>query len=413
MTNTFSSILPTACIAISIWSATGCVVETPVSSDEVAESLVSVAADGESSLKWNRIVWNRIVWNSIRWNDIDWPRLPPAKQLWHHLRANGVTRAPLSQADADPRLAKALVDPEVREILGYIVECALPSTAALTYEDASGTPWTFSGLHGLAPQWEDQSACDTSCQRTVSACLLARVNYHGERNVMSWRRASGIPYNEYTRGLEHPSRDENLSFALEEGAVWGNFFLETPSVHVCRGQDTVPSLSIPGVDASRYDGLVPMGAIRMCANDAECLRRVYAGPCAGAANPVCRERRGNGAYDRCQAPGGQEYTEVITIRRADFAIHADFVAGHALDPQLSSCAAKVGHTRPECLDDEYGPACVERSLDDCGQHSVRKPGAALSRNASTCAAYVCAIDGSCCTSSWDESCVEQAEYLCQ
>ncbi len=415
-------------LLLALLAPSACVVEDDIAATRGA---ILLGADSEqSSLRWNRIYWNRIYWNRIYWNG-----LSPGQQLWHEIRSDTLIAGPLSEAADDSRFTEALTDSAVRDLFGYVVECALPGGTAVSYVDDDGATWTFPGLHGLTPEWETTQGCDVTCQRTVSACIYARVNYFGQRNVLSWRTGSGIRSTPSTPGMEDPSADEDASFHLDEGAVWGNMFLENPEMWVCRGSDTVVGLSLPGVDLGIYNGQVPMGAIRMCAGDQDCLEEVYAGPCYAHPDAVCQSKHGqNDAYDQCAAPGGSVYTEVLTIHRADFGFHADFVPGAGLDPVLSSCASKAAAYAPtsDCAND-WDTGCVDYALGagwslaleelGCNNgllpgtgHAVSQVGTPLDRHTSTCTAYVCAIDGSCCDdllNGWDADCVAMAAEICQ
>src|SRR6476620_216514 len=62
---------------------------------------------------------------------------------------------------------------EGRDKVAYLVRCALPANTSIT----KGS-YTFQGLMGMAPQWQN-GACDTTCQENVSACILAHVNTAG------------------------------------------------------------------------------------------------------------------------------------------------------------------------------------------------------------------------------------------
>jgi hypothetical protein len=105
--------------------------------------------------------------------------------------------------------------PEGRELLTYVVRCALPENEELSVE-ISGTTYVFPGLLGMAPQWVD-GECDLSCQRWVSGCLLAHVNAFGV----------SVPISVRTPGTEiATSQFEIAEYDVQEGAFWGNLFVE-------------------------------------------------------------------------------------------------------------------------------------------------------------------------------------------
>lgn len=96
-----------------------------------------------------------------------------------------------------------------RALLKYAAICALPSEATLTVGGAS-----YRGYYGLAPEWET-GTCGESCQRWVTACLLAHAN------------ANGTPVEISLRG-EHPALraapDAVAAFTEQEAAFYGNAF---------------------------------------------------------------------------------------------------------------------------------------------------------------------------------------------
>jgi hypothetical protein len=103
---------------------------------------------------------------------------------------------------------------EGRDLLKYVVKCALPDGQQLVTQ-VSGEIFVFRGSLGFAPEWLDQT-CDESCQRWVSACLLAHVNAYGVSVPISIRAS-------------HPnittSPFELEAYGVQEGAFWGNLFV--------------------------------------------------------------------------------------------------------------------------------------------------------------------------------------------
>ena len=92
------------------------------------------------------------------------------------------------------------------------MRCALPATTSIT----KGS-YTFQGLLGLAPQWQN-GACDTNCQEAVSACLLAHVNTAG-LHIPLWIVAQN-PIVGWGQDPEFPN---------QEAAFFGNVFM--PGAH--------------------------------------------------------------------------------------------------------------------------------------------------------------------------------------
>ncbi|HLL85378.1 MAG TPA: hypothetical protein VK420_22090, partial [Longimicrobium sp.] len=121
---------------------------------------------------------------------------------------------PLTALFSDAYVSRQLTDPSAREVLGYIVSCALDSTQMLK------TPWgKLAGEAGLCPAWES-SAPSQECLERVSACLLARNNAFGHRVPISMRG-------------EDPARP--ALFALASEVPTYTLQLPTPSTHPAFG----------------------------------------------------------------------------------------------------------------------------------------------------------------------------------
>jgi hypothetical protein len=172
--------------------------------------------------------------------------------------ANGLPLSPSASAIAR--------DPASREFFKYIVSCALPEGALLTLKD-QGQTYTFGGALGVAPEWLN-GRCDTTCQRWVTACVLARVNHLGQHVEISIRgdnRALAIQ--------PHEIRD----YSVREATYYGNFFQTTPEAYTCLppGASSIvrvcgPSLSdCPMTVAGSCDAVCagpgPNGTFRDCA----------------------------------------------------------------------------------------------------------------------------------------------------
>lgn len=122
---------------------------------------------------------------------------------------------------------------EGRKWLQYLIGCALPGGIEL-YGKADGVEYTFEGVLGLAPDWEDEGLTPEQ-ERWVSACMLARTNYFGKHVEISMRS----PLNDAPAGLK-TTPEEERAFSLYEGDFFGNIFLEPPAAvaGVCKGERT-------------------------------------------------------------------------------------------------------------------------------------------------------------------------------
>ncbi|HEU0037333.1 MAG TPA: hypothetical protein VFQ53_42275 [Kofleriaceae bacterium] len=100
-----------------------------------------------------------------------------------------------------------------REVLAYIVSCALPARTSVTVK-YGGASYMFPGSIGLAPGWATR-APTVSERRWVTACLLARTNLYGVTVELSLRG----PHPALAAGLT-----ETLGYTLVEGAFYGDLF---------------------------------------------------------------------------------------------------------------------------------------------------------------------------------------------
>ncbi|HEU4404427.1 MAG TPA: HYR domain-containing protein [Polyangiaceae bacterium] len=143
---------------------------------------------------------------------------------------NGMTQNGLWQ-DAfwqqNPAVLQVLRNnPYARELLKYTYECAMPK-GQLTTIDPGGVNLVLRGGIGLAPQWgEEGGVCDKSCQRWVTACLLARTNAYGESVEISMRAPDDAPEPIKTALALAPGEADE--YELFEGAFYGNLFEQTP-----------------------------------------------------------------------------------------------------------------------------------------------------------------------------------------
>jgi hypothetical protein len=115
--------------------------------------------------------------------------------------------------------------------VSYLVRCALPATASITKLDDYGKSYTFPGLLGMAPQWQN-GACDQACQENVSACMLAHVNTAGA-HIALWLVAENSAV----------GWGQDPEFPNQEASFFGNIFMQgahgavgsTPPAYYCTG----------------------------------------------------------------------------------------------------------------------------------------------------------------------------------
>ncbi|MBX3160747.1 MAG: hypothetical protein KF773_32575 [Deltaproteobacteria bacterium] len=218
--------------------------------------------------------------------------LLPNRLVANRLGTNSLTNAMLSA----PEL---LATPGGREVLTYVISCALEPRAQLVLQDR-GTRYTFEGGLGLAPAWRFHVPTQAE-RRWVTACVLARTNLFGAAVPLSLRGANPAL---------QPALLEPAGYALVEGAFYGDLFApDGPKLFACDAlvRDLDLGLSTQDLracvmsDASGQDG-----ATTRCGF-------TYAGRCSVAdlaPAPACTSLLP--AHRGCRG-GGDRYDEVITV----------------------------------------------------------------------------------------------------
>jgi hypothetical protein len=207
-----------------------------------------------AALNLNGITSNAITSNAITSNAI----------TSNAITSNAITSNAIT---SNALLAGALTDPAARELLKYVVSCALPAGAAVevTVEDVD---YVFPGQIGLAPEWgEPDGSCGPDCRKWVSACVLSRVNYLGVPTMISMR---GKHF-----ALE-ASQSEQLAYPRGEAAYWGDIFAQPQTLRACLfpGKSEIPRVCGP--------------SIRDCFVDV-----------VGDCDEVCDEAVADGSYQGC------------------------------------------------------------------------------------------------------------------
>jgi hypothetical protein len=200
------------------------------------------------------------------------------------LAANGLAANGLA---ANGLAANGLADPAAHNFMEYVVSCALPAGHSVTYTSA-GVSYTFAGGIGIAPSWEHQK-CDGSCQRWVSACVLARLNKLGVHRQISIRGA-----NDALAITAHETQD----FPVREATYYGNLFQ---------------------VEQPRYACLPPQATQipRVCGDSLVGCAVAIPGPC----EKVCETPGRNGTYRECASRElsnrdghrAEVYDETVTV----------------------------------------------------------------------------------------------------
>ena len=177
-----------------------------------------------------------------------------------------------------------------RKVLAYAAGCALAADQTVDFV-VGGVTSTLYGAMGIAPAWTSR-ALTSSEAAWVSACLFARVNLTSAIVQISARGGQS--------GLA-TTPDEEASYQIEEGAFWGNAFIDLGGV---------AANACDGVDQAANDGYGDL-PLRQCAqpdgtgsNLTPCGFH-YAGLCGSACNTAS-------PYANCAVGGGGSHAEVIT-----------------------------------------------------------------------------------------------------
>jgi hypothetical protein len=206
----------------------------------------------------------------------------------------------------DPVAAGALLATEDgREVLSFIVSCALPEAVTVFATATDDTVYQFYGDMGLASEWLDHPLREAG-RGWVSACLFARTNDHGVPQPISMRgqhKALAV------------SPAEAATYTLEEGAFYGDYFVtqgEPMKSIACRGEDQA---------SGEFGGL----ALRDCAetDPADASHTLcgfaYAGDCGDFVPAhACKQFSPHDFYRKCQdrpigMSGCRAFGEVITV----------------------------------------------------------------------------------------------------
>jgi hypothetical protein len=253
-------------------SAFGSLIAACVGNDP-AESTTTQSVVSENKLVANKLVANKLVANKLVANKLVANKLVANKLVANKLAVHDL----LGTADG-------------REVLSYIISCAIPDGVIIVAFADDGTEYDFPGEVGLTPTWEHHPLNDIG-KGWISACLFARVNAHDVAVPISLRGPN--------RALA-TTPDELAGWPLEEGAFYGDYF--TP------GTDPIIWIACRGKDKAAGDtgGLVD----RDCAapdpadpTHTQC-GFTYAGDCADFTPPpnkfACRKFSNQGFYVDCK-----------------------------------------------------------------------------------------------------------------
>jgi hypothetical protein len=177
--------------------------------------------------------------------------------------------------------------PDGREVMGFIVGCALGNGQTLTATDPDGVPYTYQGWLNLAPDWATR-APTVAERRWVTSCLLARTNVFGQPVNISLRHDSKISL--------LSSAPERALYTNPEGAFFGDLFASSPVMYGCGNRAWAPY----SPDSFRACALSSNSVTTDCSF-------TYVGSCNST---KCTDR--TAPFGGCKG-GVTTYAEVITI----------------------------------------------------------------------------------------------------
>jgi hypothetical protein len=153
-------------------------------------------------------------------------RLASNRLASNRLAANQLSSSRFNLNDTD-----LIETDDGRDVLTYIVSCAIPEGITLAGADSQGNLYEFLGGLGLAPRWLDHSL-NAAEKGWVSACLFARVNAYDVPVEISLRGPSSAL---------SVTPEEQAGWTLQEGAFYGNYFTAPDQPidwNACRGRDS-------------------------------------------------------------------------------------------------------------------------------------------------------------------------------
>jgi hypothetical protein len=213
-------------------------------------------------------------------------KLAANKLAANKLAANKLAANKLAASSLE---TKQLMDSaDGRDVMGFIVGCALPTGQSLTLTTTAGASYTYPGWLNLAPAWATR-APTVAERHWVSACLLARTNVYGVQVSISMRHDSNS-------ALAATSA-EMSTYSYAEGGFYGDLFQATPVMYAC---------------ANRAWTTYQTNSFRACAlsngTTTDC-GFTYTGYC-NSSGTACTDK--TAPFGTCSG-AGVSYPEVITI----------------------------------------------------------------------------------------------------
>ncbi|HEX7699163.1 MAG TPA: hypothetical protein VF403_00490, partial [Kofleriaceae bacterium] len=192
--------------------------------------------------------------------------------------------------------------------------CSSLNTCVVPLQGAIGV-----GVNANGTTWAQSGKCDESCQRWVSACLLARTNAYGAHVNISMRAPDDAP--QAVKDALAVSPAEAAVYNLREGAYYGNVFATTPVNGPPSDTYSGPTDGLVTATPSFYACAGPGSSIpeitkRFCSSQGDNQVINVTGVCSpsdttGTIDTAqCDDPDAGGAVHNCI--GDQTYKEVIT-----------------------------------------------------------------------------------------------------
>jgi len=264
----------------------------------VGALLLGSTPSTQAKIAGNKLAGNTLAAYSAAANSAAASRLAASSLAVEQLAPDTYALDPVSAAEL-------LATEDGREVLSFILSCALPENVTLRASTPEGEAIEFFGDIGLADEWLHHPLREAG-RGWVSACLFARVNAHSVPLPISLRGPN--------KALA-ATREEAATYTLEEGAFYGDYFVspgETLSWIACRGADQA---------SGEIGGLISRDCAEPAPGDptlTDC-GFTYAGDCGEfAPEQACKHFAPHDIYRTCYAaPIGDAETrpfrEVITV----------------------------------------------------------------------------------------------------
>ncbi len=307
--------------------AQGCAPDSSRGEQDVAQT--SAALTGKNGIWQNGLttngIWQNGIWQNGIWQNGIWQNGIWQNGIWQ----NGIWQNGVWEGNLDAR-EMLRTNPYAGKLLQYIYSCAMPAGATKVL-DPAGAHVELTGSIGLAPTWDTEGGtCDESCQRWVSACVLARTNAYGENVDISMRAPETAPA--HIKAALAVSPEEAAEFPLREGAFYGNLFATTPKNTAVPSDYSGPTdgavINTPSFFACAGPGSnIPDITKRFCSSQGDQAVIKVPGICqaSGASRGACDrmdQDTTRGAMQRCYTSTDPTlprtaYQEVITVYLRD------------------------------------------------------------------------------------------------